>query len=413
MKFAPLAALVFCAGLARLSAAQPFTATAVTNDSLPPVTLTAGSGNFFDFVSALINTRGPFQSLTNRAYAGNVTFLGVRDAVRFDGNAPGTAVTLALTPTGFTRTFTGASREAVDDQIEQFFKTQGAGVVADFLRAIARTSPIAVTDGNPTAATALAANATFTGQGFTDLAELGEGLDAASGPAQPRFGGVSLGLNAGAFEAGAFEGTLYDLSGTLLNFGGETIRVVVPVHLNFLELDGGSQVGGAGFNVALPVRYRRMGKDSPLNWRFTPFAGLSVRGSADLASLSPLWTFGLAHTVDYRLNPKLVLSMVNQFTTHRSFAVSYDDLDFDPKVNQQILKNGIRLTTPASRRVIVDGFIIDTRFLKDAAVEQFLTLGSSVAFRVAQRWNLVLAANYDTGDDFKAYGFGITSAWKW
>lgn len=406
-------AVLALAGSGSAFAADPFVASAATNDNLPAIALTSSSNNFFDFISSIVNTKGPFQSFTGRSYAGNTTFLGVRDAIRFSGNAPGTAVNITLTPTGFNRTFTGPTKDAVDDQIEKFFKTEGASAIADFLKAVAKTSPIAVTDGNPNAATSVEATTTFSGLGFTPIDELGDGLEAATGTTQPRFGGISLGLNTGKFEAGAFEGTLYELSGSLLNFGGDMVRVMVPVHASFLELDGGAKVGGAGFAVALPIRYLRMSKDKHVNWRITPTLGMSVRGSADLASLSPLWNYGLVNTVDYRVTPKLVISMVNQYTVHKSFSVSYDDLDFDPDVNQQILKNGFRFTTPLSRRVIADGFIIDTRFLKDAAIDQFITLGGSVAFRVTQRWNFVIGVNYDTGDDFKAYGIGITSAWKW
>ncbi|MBL9210539.1 MAG: hypothetical protein JNL92_08710 [Opitutaceae bacterium] len=406
-----LAALALSA--VNAAAVEPFVVTATTTDNLPPVTLSSASPNFFDFISSIVNTRGAFQTLTNRSYNGTMTFLGVRDAIQVSANAPGTAVNIALAPIGFNRTFTGPSKDAVDDQIERFFKTEGAGTIADFLKAVAERSPIAVTDGNPNAATAVEAATSFFGQGFTTLDELGAGLDAAAGAAQPRFGGISLGLNTGKFEAGAFEGTLFEFSGTLLNVGGDTVRLVVPVHANYLELDGGSKVGGAGFSLTLPVRFQKMGKDNPINWRVTPLFGLSVRGSADLASLSPLWTAGVVNTIDYRLAPKWVVSLVNQLTVHKSFSVSYDDLEFDPEVDQQILKNGIRVTTPLARRVIADGFVIDTRFLKDAAVEQFWTIGGSLAFRVAQRWNLVLGVNYDTGDDFKAFGVGITSAWRW
>jgi hypothetical protein len=394
-------------------AAQPFQAVATTTDNLPPLTLSAGGSNFFDFLDAVTRAQGSFASLDNRAYNVNVTFLGVPDAIRFVTNATNNQLTLTLTPTGFTRTFTGANEDVVNDQIDEFFEREGASTVAEFLKAIARTSPIAVTDGNPTSATAVAANSAFTGQGFTSADELADGSDTGGSASKPKFGGISLGMNAGKFEAGAFEGTIYDVSGTLLNFGGEKVRFLIPVNLNFLELDSGSQVGGAGISLAMPVRLRQMSKDDKVNWRVTPLGGVSVRGSVDLASLSPLWQVGVVNTVDYRASNKVVLSMVNQVTMHRSIAIAYDDLDFDPKIDQLILKNGVRLTTPFSKRVIADAFAVDTRFLKDAAIDQFWTLGASLAFRVTQRWNLVLGTNYDTGDDFKAFSGGISSAWKW
>jgi hypothetical protein len=400
-----------CLSAATAFAAQPFVATATTTDNLPPLTLSLQGSSFFDFLDQVIKSEGAFQPFNGRPFTGNMTFLGFADAIRYTTNANSTNVTITLTPIGFNRTFTGPTEDAVDQQLEDFFKSEGAATIADFLKAIAKTSPIAVTDGNPTAATALAAAGSFTGQGFTSIEEFSDGSEAAG--SRPKFGGISLGLNAGTFEAGIFDGKIYDVSGTLLNFGGEKVRFVVPVNANFLELDSGSKVGGAGISFALPIRFRQMGRDSDLNWRVTPLGGISVRGSLDLASVSPLWTAGVVNTIDYRVNPKLVVSVVNQFTTHKSIALEYDDLNFDPDINQQILKNGLRLTSKLSQRVILDGFVVDTRFIKDAAVKQFWTLGTSLALRATQKWNLVLGLNYDTGDRFKAYSLGLTSAWKW
>src|SRR5687768_1670696 len=131
------AALVL--GAASGQAADPFTATTVTTDNLPQVVLSSSESNFFDFFDSILNARGPFQALTGRAYNGNMAFLGVQNAIQFDSNTAGTAVNITLAPIGFNRTFTGASRQAVDDAVEDFFKSDGAQVIADFLREIAKT----------------------------------------------------------------------------------------------------------------------------------------------------------------------------------------------------------------------------------------------------------------------------------
>lgn len=411
-----LAALLLGASAASSFAAtnrDPFFASASTNDAGPPLTLTASGSSFFDFLDQVSKAQGQFSQFNNRAYSGTMTFLGVPNAIRFTTNTTGTSVNIALQPINFNRTFSGNSKQEVDDQLESFFKTNGAQTIADFLKAIAKSSPIAVTDGNPSAATAVAANNLFTSQGFTLPDEISDGMDVSGTATKPKFGGLSFGLNAGKFEAGVFKGNIYDFGGTLLNFGGETVRLMVPISLNYLELDSGSQVGGGGISVVLPVRLRQMTREKNWNWRVTPVAGVSVRGSLDLASLSPLWQAGIVNTLDYRAAPKLVVSMVNQVTLHKSIALSYDDLDFDPQVDQQILKNGLRVTTPFNRRVIGDLFVVETNFLKDAAVKNFTTIGGSLAFRVTQKWNIVLGGNYDTGTRFKAYSAGLSSAWKW
>lgn len=91
-----------------------------------------------------------------------------------------------------------------------------------------------------------------------------------------------------------------------------------------------------------------------------------------------LWQAGVVNTLDYRATSRVVLSLVNQITMHRSISLDYDDLSFDPDVDQQILKNGVRLTTPFAKRIIADCFVIDTRFLKDAAVERSRAAGPGI-----------------------------------
>ena len=392
-------------------ARAPFEAVAITAGP-SPVTVTATGSNLSDFVSSLINTNGQFAPLNGRAYTASSTFLGVPNAITFNTNATGTAVTYGLTPIGFSRTFTGASKQAVDDQIDAFFQKDGADTVARFLKAIAEKSPLAVTDGNPNSATALAAGSTFTGQGFTPADEIVAGLDDAAG-GKARFGGFGIGFNAGKFEAGDFKGTNYDFSITGLNVGlGERVRLVTPIALSFLKVEG-AQVAGAGINFALPIRLRVMNKDNPFNWRVTPIAGVSLRGSADLAGGALLWQAGVTNTVDYKATPKLVVCMINQATFHRSIGVTYGDYRFDPKIDQQVLKNGLRLVSPFSPRVIGDFFAVDTRFLKAAAVKNFQTYGGSLSFRVTPSYNISLGANYDTGTRFKAYSVGLSSAWRW
>ena len=388
-----------------------FEATATTTLPANNITLTAGGNNFSDFLSALINTEAQFQQLDNRPYNASATFLGFPNAITFSTNATGTAVTMTLPPIGFSRTFTGVTSQSVDDQIDEFFKQEGLDTVSRFLQAVAKGSTVAVTDGNPNAATAVAANSTFLTQGFTSAQDIVDSLDPTA--ARPRFGGFALGFNAGKFEAGPFEGDTLDFSFSGLNIGmGKNMRLLTPISFNYLKV-AGAQVAGIGGNLVLPIQLKSMGRDNAWNWRLTPLAGVSARASVDLAGGALLWQVGAINSVDYRVNPKLVFCFVNQLTYHKSFKLEYDEYSFDPAVNQQIMKNGVRLVSPLTRRLIGDFFVVDTRFLKDAAIDQFYSFGGSLSLRASKDFNLSLGANYDTGDNFKSYSVGLSSAWKW
>ncbi len=400
--------LLACLAASVAFARKPFEAIAITTGPAP-ITVNASGSNLNDFVSSLINTNGQFAPLNGRAYTASSTFLGVPNAVTFNTNATGTAVTYGLTPIGFNRTFTGTSKQDVDTQIKDFFQKNGADTIAAFLKAIAEKSPLAVTDGNPNSATAVAAAGTFTGQGFTTADEIMAGLDGG----KARYGGFGIGFNAGTFEAGDFKGSNYDFSLTGLNLGlGESVRLITPISFNYLKVEG-AQVAGMGINFALPIRLQTMNKDNPFNWRVTPIGGVSLRGSADLAGGALLWQAGVTNTIDYKAAPKLVVCMINQATFHRSIGITYGDYHFDPKIDQQILKNGLRVVSPLTPRLIGDFFAVDTRFLKAAAVKSFETFGGSLSFRATPNYNVSLGANYDTGTRFKAYSVGLSSAWRW
>jgi hypothetical protein len=175
----------------------------------------------------------------------------------------------------------------------------------------------------------------------------------------------------------------------------------------------GAKVYGTGLDGAVPIRIETMSAQNPWNWRVTPLFGASARASQDLASGAALWQIGLSNSVDYRVNAKLILCMVNQLTSYRSFKVSFGGYSFDPEVKQQILKNGLRVVSPLTPRVIGSFFLLESQFLQDAAVKQFTTIGGCLAFRVTKSMNVQLGANYDTGPAFKSWSVGLSSAWKY
>jgi len=401
----------------------PFVASATTTLPANNITLTASGSNFETFVDDIIAAEGQFQQLSGKPFAGSSTFLGVQNAIVFQVNATGTVVSFGLAPINFSKTFTGTSSSDVSSQITDFFKKNGAQTISDFLAAIAKQSTIAVTDGNPNAATAIAANDSFMTLGFTPAEQTADTLASSndSGPGamgagtaeKPRFSGLAIGFNAGTFTSGAFSGTSYDLSSSGFNIRlTDRVRIVTPLYLNYVKVSG-AQIGGFGGSLAVPVTIRVIDKDSPWAWRLTPSFGLGGRVSVDLAGGTALWQAGLTSAIDYKVGPKLMLGVINQLTEDKSIAVKDGDFNFDPHVDQQILKNGVRFVTPIKPRLIGDFFIVDSRFLKDAAVKSFETFGASIAMHVTEKFNLRLGANYDIGTQFRSYSAGLSSAWQW
>ena len=282
------------------------------------------------------------------------------------------------------------------------------------MAAIAKQSAVAVTDGNPNSSTAQMSDSMFFSQGFTPAMDLPfEGTAAASEAAAPgpRFTGLGIGFNSGEFKAAGIKGDNTDVD---IPFGyhfTDRVSLAANIPLNYLTIDD-AKVYGVGLNLALPVRVEIMDKANPWNWRISPLAVISARGSEELAGGGVIWMAGLTNTVDYRVNHQLILGLVNQLTFHHSLAVKYGSDSFDPNVDQEILKTGLRAVTPLSPRLTLDGFVIETNFLKAAAVKSFTTFGTSVSFRLTQKVNVTLGLNYDTGSNYNSFAVGLSSAWK-
>src|SRR5437870_5831209 len=67
--------------------------------------VTASSNNVIDLVGNLIKTENEFASLSNRNSSSSLRYAGVDNAVLVSRNASGTAATITIPSTGFTKTF--------------------------------------------------------------------------------------------------------------------------------------------------------------------------------------------------------------------------------------------------------------------------------------------------------------------
>ncbi len=379
-------------------------------------TVHAGDSNVLDLVEKLVNTEGRFAAFEGTNFNGTLRYQGIPDAIRFQQNNNGSGV-IYFDLIGESYNY------ANEDDLEDFLKDNGEGLYARFLKEVAKRSAVSVTDGNPSSTTASSTRVDFQNFGMTPLGEFdfGEGaiLAAEEGVG---LGGFGLGFNSGRFEADvagvSYEGQFAEVGFAWLNVGlGDRVRLVAPVSASYLEIEG-TAVYGVSQSFALPIRILQMNKTARWNWRLTPIGGVNVRVSPDALSGSLLWNAGLVNSIDYRVNRRLIVCLINQATLFRSIPVAYSGYSFDAEIDQLIAKNGVRFVTPITRRLLGDVFVVRTDFLEDAAVENFYTFGASVAFKATKRFSVTLGANYDIGetdtdDEFKSYSVGLSSAWRW
>src|SRR5688572_17143762 len=117
MRILAVSALLLALIATHAVAAEPFSLTASGGGT----TVTATGDNLVDLAGNLIDAEDQFAALENENISGSLRYGGLNDAVLFSRNAAGTSATLTIPSTGFSRTFTAANEDELEDEITDFF----------------------------------------------------------------------------------------------------------------------------------------------------------------------------------------------------------------------------------------------------------------------------------------------------
>ena len=380
--------LSLLAGIAR--GEDPFTLTASGGGT----NVSASSNNLVDLAGNLIDRQDQFLALNGKSLNGILRYGGVTDAVLFSENASGTSATITIPSTGFSKTFNAANEGDLRDQIEDFFKKNGAEEYAKFLDQIDQLTTIGVTDGNPLATTAMMADASFKRFGFqSPRFDVGEG---------PRLGGFQIDAAGGVANTDDGDGYYADFGiGNTFRLGD---RVGLSLNLDFRyrDVEGASVYQLVNTN-ALPIMIIAPDeRDRGLSWTITPAFVTGFGGSWDLAAggvpiggqiTSSLalrgggWTFVLA----------------NQYGFYEGLPIDISDFRFETDVSQQILKNGVQVIRTFGRGFI-DGGIAYTNFLNDARIDGYLTPSAGLGLRFGSASGIRVGYHGDFAEDFTTHG---------
>lgn len=415
----PVQSLVVGTALFMAIAAVPVTAQArdlfVVSVTAGPAVPDVGSNKVLDLVDQLVNNSGQFAPLAGSAYTAGLNYAGVPNAITFSGNAAGTAATLTIPSTGFSRLFSGANRRDVENQIEHFLKTEGSAELANFFKAMAAQSLVTITDGNPNSATARSAGDSYQNYGMT-FAETKEEKDA-NKPNNDRVG-FGIIADVGTFDANGIKGTVYSLPLFARFKLTDRVGLNLDIPLNYTEIEG-AKAFGIGLGVGVPVKVIPRAKDSPWYWQLTPFGGANATGSKDLAAGGLLANGGLNSLLAYDFGVFSV-SMGNHFSVHEGIPIGLGGYTFDSGVSQQILKNGLKLDVPIGKRWIFDVYAVHTKFLTAAALDQYVTVGGEIGYRLLGKADapnkkggyIKFGLYADVGDNYTSAHAQFGSGWK-
>jgi hypothetical protein len=166
--------------------------------------------------------------------------------------------------------------------------------------------------------------------------------------------------------------------------------------------------------VGLPIRVLIRDEHHPLAWTVTPSGGVSGDWSDDPpSSTTYVGQGGATSMLSYECE-HFTVSMGNQFTAFGTVDKS-GAYKFAPDVDQQVLKNGLKVSVPFGRRWVVELYGIHTEFLQKFIMDRYFTVGGSVGYHLPKmkRGGYVKAGVYtDLGEGFRAAHFQLGTGWK-
>ncbi len=372
------------AGLLDLSVNGSSTSINATGNSLP------------DLVDDLINAKGKFQSIDGQSYNASLNYGGLTNALTLDSNAAGTDVTLRIPRTGFVKQFTGSSRDAVQEQIEDFLLKQGSSAYADFVKLVNETTVLGVVDGNPRGSTAMMSDHAFYLFGMNKPVRADT---AAGGKGAPAF---SIDASAGVTNNDRLEKVDEDFYNIAIGTGfvGDRIGLTFSTVGNFRSIND-SDSSSLGFELGLPIVIIPAAKNgSGICWQVTPVGSLAGGLSYDLAQGGTFWGIGVTSSLSMQVD-QFVFTLANQITHYEGFTLQIDEYEFETNVSQEVVKNGLGVAYLFGA-AYVDGSVTYTNFLHDAAVDNYWSPAIGLGYRFTPTSGVHIGYRGDFADQYTA-----------
>lgn len=283
------------------------------------------------------------------------------------------------------------------------------------LGSVLRKSLIAVTDGNPAATTALLAEQTFE-EFAAGPQEQWSGMQARIRAGATTASGASLQAapSVGVINAGSFHGTTYSLPLTYRRRLSTRVGLSISLPLNYVEVED-AEVYRAGVLVGVPVRVVGLAPESCWLWQVTLSGGCMAGVSSDLLDGAVVEQGAVSSALTGVFGP-CRLTMGNQFSLFETTPIA----GYSTSLSQQLLKNGLRFEVPWRPNWTLQLWAIHTRFVQTAALQDYATVGGTMAWRTPPGWplpwmrggTLNLGAYSHFGTDYRAPHFRIGTEWK-
>ncbi len=215
--------------------------------------------------------------------------------------------------------------------------------------------------------------------------------------------GVSVMAGVHNFKAGDFEGTAVSLP---LSFSvplGEKYYGLVRAPLSYTKI-GDAKAYHAGLNLSVPIT--TLENDQWL-WVVSPSVGVAASFSEDFGAGAALWSGGLTSSLRRDFG-SFYVTLGNYISFYEGLDIEVDDYEVGSDLSQTIVKNGLKISVPLDEnRWEVEGYVIHTAFLEDAAVDDYLTPGLQLTRVFGESRDgarISVRVEGDIGDDYDSFG---------
>lgn len=215
-----------------------------------------------------------------------------------------------------------------------------------------------------------------------------------------------LDLGGSAFEAGPFSGYDVSAAASFETSYSESFSLVLGLPFAYHEIEG-AEVYNAGVHLDAPIRLIKPQPftSTAMGWQITPGASADIGASYDLAAGGIVWSYGVTNLFSFYFGD-FELAIPTGFYLYDSIPLETADISFDSGVEQDIFKQGAKLTYAPGGRFQVFGGITFTDFLGAAAVDQYWTptAGIGWTFYNGGTINIAYEGDFDTQDTFERHG---------
>lgn len=271
-------------------------------------------------------------------------------------------------------TFSGSDRDDSVDQLQDWFEKDGGDALTRLQQALVEetaTDPIA---GNPTSLmsrmVAMDFDAAFRSDSVIEI-------NTPSGSSAPELNAnmISVFARYSNYTANGVRSKEYALPlAYTIRFNGSKNTLAIRMPISMVDVEG-SQAGNLGLGLALGYHIND-------DWKITPAVGYGAVGSIDLGSVGQIVSGSVTSSYTFHIKG-YDLNMGNMAGYYQTIPFKYGDYDFDPDIQNTVVRNGLNLVIPVKKEsgLSFDVFATDTRYFgSELYIDKYNEVGFSFGY---------------------------------